>query len=86
MMFQEERDEAEAQAKLLNVFRDMHMIFEGNLKLKPATGPNSANTSRADMFGMTSSGRKTYGSIFEKRKASGCLPGEQPPPLNGAQR
>ena len=54
------------------------MILDGQMRLKvKSTGIHSANNSRlgnCDMFGMTSAGRKTYGSIFEKRKQSEGLP------------
>ena len=63
------------------------MVLEGQMVLKPA-GVHSNNNSRLGqvdpMFGMTATGRKTYGSIFEKRKQSDCLPSDQTTTANSS--
>ena len=43
LMFQEERDEIEAQTKVVDIFRDIYDIFNGTLsKLDPQRGGNES--------------------------------------------
>ena len=43
LMFQEERDEIEAQTKIVDIFRDIHDIFNGTLnKMEPQRGANES--------------------------------------------